>query len=44
MVKHFILNGVCVIFKGWLDIKTLEGRGQLEFDPEAARVRFEFKG
>lgn len=28
----FILNGVCVLWRGWIEIATLEGFGCLEFD------------
>lgn len=28
----FILNGVCVLWRGWLDLQRLEGFGCLEFD------------
>ncbi|NWJ10424.1 PEBB factor, partial [Crypturellus undulatus] len=32
-----ILNGVCVIWKGWRDLQRLDGRGCLEFDEERAQ-------
>jgi hypothetical protein len=28
----FILNGVCVLWRGWIDLQRLEGFGCLEFD------------
>ena len=31
-----IVNGVCVRWRGWLDLERLEGAGRLEFDEEAA--------
>lgn len=34
-----ILNGVCVIWKGWIDLQRLDGMGCLEFDEERAQVR-----
>ena len=33
-----ILNGVCVRWKGWLDLDRLDGVGCLEFDDENAVV------
>uniref|UniRef100_A0A8C7Q1W1 Core-binding factor subunit beta n=1 Tax=Oncorhynchus mykiss TaxID=8022 RepID=A0A8C7Q1W1_ONCMY len=32
-----ILNGVCVIWKGWIDMLRLDGMGCLEFDEERAQ-------
>ena len=32
------MNGVCVIFKGWIDCTRLDGTGCLEFDEEKALV------
>ncbi|XP_051057265.1 core-binding factor subunit beta isoform X3 [Phodopus roborovskii] len=32
-----ILNGVCVIWKGWIDLHRLDGMGCLEFDEERAQ-------
>ncbi|XP_067408073.1 core-binding factor subunit beta isoform X4 [Emydura macquarii macquarii] len=32
-----ILNGVCVIWKGWIDLQRLDGMGCLEFDDERAQ-------
>ena len=33
------MNGVCVIFVGWLNIVKLEGVGYLMFDEDRANVR-----
>ncbi|GAB0086603.1 Protein brother [Sergentomyia squamirostris] len=30
--SHFIMNGVCVRFRGWLDLERLDGVGCLEYD------------
>ncbi|XP_032227728.1 core-binding factor subunit beta isoform X2 [Nematostella vectensis] len=35
--SHFILNGVCIIFKGWIDLQRLDGIGYIEYDEEKAR-------
>jgi hypothetical protein len=40
--SQFIMNGVCVIFRGWVDLQRLDGAGRLEFDEERARVGFAF--
>ena len=32
------MNGVCVRFKGWLDLDRLDGNGCLEFDERQANV------
>ncbi|VDO95049.1 unnamed protein product [Soboliphyme baturini] len=32
MCSHFILNGVCVVWKGWIDRMSLKGDGCLMFD------------
>uniref|UniRef100_A0A3B3RB64 Core-binding factor subunit beta n=1 Tax=Paramormyrops kingsleyae TaxID=1676925 RepID=A0A3B3RB64_9TELE len=32
-----ILNGVCVIWRGWIDLQRLDGMGCLEYDEERAR-------
>ena len=32
------MNGVCVIFVGWLNIVKLDGVGYLMFDEETAKV------
>eukprot|EP00096_Caligus_rogercresseyi_P011698 TRINITY_DN4699_c0_g1_i1.p1 TRINITY_DN4699_c0_g1~~TRINITY_DN4699_c0_g1_i1.p1 ORF type:complete len:299 (-),score=103.38 TRINITY_DN4699_c0_g1_i1:273-1169(-) len=34
----FILNGVCVRWRGYLDLERLDGVGCIEFDEESARV------
>ncbi|GFR32026.1 protein big brother [Trichonephila clavata] len=34
----FIMNGVCVRWRGWLDIERLDGVGCLEFDEERAQI------
>ncbi|CAG5135297.1 unnamed protein product, partial [Candidula unifasciata] len=36
--SQFILNGVCVVWKGWLDLVRLDGVGCLEFDVERAEI------
>lgn len=33
-----ILNGVCVIWRGWIDLQRLDGMGFLEYDDERAQV------
>ena len=38
MKAPLILNGVCVRWKGWLDLDRLDGVGCLEFDDENAVV------
>ncbi|KAM9122479.1 core-binding factor subunit beta isoform 1-T1 [Pangshura tecta] len=35
-----ILNGVCVIWKGWIDLQRLDGMGCLEFDEERAQLSY----
>ncbi|XP_028410088.1 core-binding factor subunit beta-like isoform X2 [Dendronephthya gigantea] len=37
----FIMNGVCVIFVGWLNIIKLDGVGYIIFDEERAKVEDE---
>ncbi|XP_017480119.1 protein big brother [Anastrepha obliqua] len=34
--SYFIMNGVCVRFRGWLDLERLDGSGCLEFDERRA--------
>lgn len=34
--SHFIMNGVCVRFRGWVDLDRLDGVGCLEFDERRA--------
>ncbi|KAK2187625.1 hypothetical protein NP493_159g00008 [Ridgeia piscesae] len=36
--SQFIMNGVSVIWRGWIDLQRLDGAGWLEFDEERARV------
>nr|AIN44164.1 core binding factor beta subunit isoform 7 [Danio rerio] len=31
-------NGVCVIWRGWLDLHRLDGMGCLEYDDERAQL------
>ena len=38
--SQFILNGVCVIWRGWVDLQRLDGTGCLEFDEDRARVSY----
>ena len=38
--SQFILNGVCVTWRGWLDLRRLDGVGRFEFDEERAQVEF----
>ena len=35
-----IINGVCVRWKGWVDLDRLEGMGCIEFDDEMAKVSY----
>ncbi|XP_015769692.1 PREDICTED: core-binding factor subunit beta-like isoform X1 [Acropora digitifera] len=35
--SRFIMNGVCVVWKGWLDLQRLDGAGYLEFDEDKAK-------
>jgi len=32
--SHFIMNGICVLFRGWVDLDRLDGVGSIEFDEE----------
>ena len=34
----FILNGVCVCYKGWINTVRLDGMGRIEFDGERAQI------
>lgn len=34
--SYFIMNGVCVRFRGWLDLERLDGSGCVEFDERRA--------
>ncbi|CAL4124589.1 unnamed protein product [Meganyctiphanes norvegica] len=36
--SRFIMNGVCVRWKGYVDLERLDGIGCLEFDEDCARV------
>ena len=36
--SSFIMNGVCIIYKGWTDLQRLDGLGYLEFDEDKAKV------
>ena len=36
--SHLIMNGVCVLFVGWLNIIKLDGVGYLTFDEERSQV------
>ena len=38
--SQFIMNGVCVIWRGWIELSRLDGTGCLEFDEDRARVSF----
>ncbi|XP_005092145.2 protein big brother [Aplysia californica] len=40
--SQFILNGVCVLWRGWVDLSRLDGVGCLEFDEERAQVEDAF--
>lgn len=31
------MNGVCVVWKGWIDLQRLDGAGYLEFDEDKAK-------
>lgn len=34
------MNGVCVLWRGWVDLHRLDGAGRLEFDEDRARVSY----
>ncbi|KAK3729918.1 hypothetical protein QZH41_018075 [Actinostola sp. cb2023] len=36
--SSFIFNGVCVAFKGWIDLQRLDGIGFVDFDEDKAKV------
>ncbi|XP_059473776.1 protein big brother-like [Neocloeon triangulifer] len=36
--SHFIMNGVCVRWKGWVDLERLDGVGCLEYDEDKAQI------
>ena len=36
--SRFIMNGVCVMFKGYIDVQRLDGAGYLEYDDDNSKV------
>ncbi len=38
LCSNFMLNGVCVRWKGYIDLERLDGVGCIEFDEETAKV------
>ena len=38
-----IMNGVCCVCIGYVNLSKLDGTARLEFDPEYARVRYYFQ-
>ncbi|XP_053211963.1 protein big brother-like isoform X2 [Panonychus citri] len=40
--SSFIMNGVCVYCKGWIDLEKLEGIGCLEYDQERGAIEDAF--
>ncbi|KAI8427812.1 hypothetical protein MSG28_002208 [Choristoneura fumiferana] len=38
IVSRFIMNGVCVRWRGWIDLERLDGAGCLELDEERAGI------
>ncbi|KAK6623523.1 hypothetical protein RUM43_009375 [Polyplax serrata] len=36
--SHFIMNGVCVRWRGWIDLDRLDGVGCLEYDEDKAQM------
>ncbi|XP_041376344.1 core-binding factor subunit beta-like isoform X1 [Gigantopelta aegis] len=36
--SQFIMNGVCVVWRGWIDLHRLDGVGSLQFDEDRAEV------
>ncbi|GBP70270.1 Protein big brother [Eumeta japonica] len=38
IVSRFIMNGVCVRWRGWIDVERLDGLGCLELDEERAAI------
>ena len=38
LISHFILNGVCVRWRGVVDLDRLDGTGCLEFDEPTAQL------
>lgn len=41
LTATFIMNGVCVRWVGWMDLETLNGKAQLLFDEEQAKIEDE---
>lgn len=41
MTSHFIMNGVCIKWVGWIDMDALTGKARLLFDDENAKVEDE---
>ena len=39
--SQFIMNGVCVVWRGWVDLHRLDGVGSLQFDEDRAEVRLD---
>eukprot|EP00795_Rhopilema_esculentum_P001605 gene1605-16065_t len=39
--SRFIMNGVCVMFKGYVDVQRLDGAGFLEYDESNSKVSME---
>lgn len=39
--SQFIMNGVCVVWRGWIDLQRLDGIGCLEFDDDRAEVHLD---
>lgn len=37
-MSPFIMNGVCVKWKGWIDLEALTGKARLLFDEDKAKV------
>ena len=33
------MNGVCVMFKGYIDVQRLDGAGYLEYDEDNSKVQ-----
>lgn len=38
IVSRFIMNGVCVRWRGWIDLERLDGAGCLELDEDRAAI------
>ena len=39
--SRFIMNGVCVLWVGWIDLETLNGKAKLMYDEEQAKLEDE---